>query len=107
MDKAYFVTEMDRFDYTGSAVINAYYNEAYLEKAIEKVKRVYPDKDWQIVKLGELYEVLTVATNDTLIVLGRNAKAFKHALIDKYPQTEILLSDDIKQSVAQECYFIS
>lgn len=92
MKKAYLVTEMASLDYVASSLVNSYYNDAALKEIEEIVRKEYPDFDWQLVKLDELYTELK-EDEATLIVLAKKAKPYQHALKSKYQNSEVLLSE--------------
>lgn len=94
MKKAYLVTEMASLDYVASSLVNSHYNDAALKETAELLRNEYPAYDWQLVKLGELYAELK-EDETALIVLAKKAKAYQHALESKYPNSEVLLGEEI------------
>ena len=91
MKEAYFVTGIDRFDTSASALVSAHYNDKYLAEKEEKMKKEFPEVDWNIVKLGQLYEM--VHTENPLIALTRNAKPYEKAIKEKYPTATVISVD--------------
>lgn len=93
MVQAYFVTGIDRFETAASALINAHYNDRDLAETVEKLKSKFPEMNWNIVKLGQLYE--SVQTENLLIVLARNAEPYEKAIKEKYPRVKVILANKL------------
>lgn len=89
MMQAYFVTGIDRFDSSASALISAHYNDEYLAEKEEKIKREFPEMNWNVVKLGQLYD--QVDTENPLIALARNAEPYEKAIKEKYPNATVIV----------------
>ncbi|MHC5375221.1 hypothetical protein ACYSNU_15745 [Enterococcus sp. LJL120] len=52
MTEAYFVTEMDRLDYLGSALVNAYLAKDNFAEEFQIIKQKYPTFKWYSVTLS-------------------------------------------------------
>lgn len=98
MEDAFFLTEIRRYDYVGSALANAVIFQNKIDKELELVKEKFPNYNWETVKLDELYNLLNTQEQQ-FIVVSSKAKAYKHALEIKYPQAKIQQFDDINQTI--------
>ena len=88
-EEAYYLTEMERFDSTGSAFFNAMLKGDCLKEDYHELKRTYPDLNWHSVTYNELVANLNEQTH-SIIVLSPTAKAYKHALEHKYLDARII-----------------
>lgn len=93
MLQAYFVTGIDRFDTSASALVSAHYNDEYLADKEEKMKKEFAEFEWNTVKLGQLYD--EVHTQNPLIALAKNAEPYEKAIKEKYPNATVILVNQI------------
>lgn len=91
MTEAYFVTEMDRLDYLGSALVNAYLAKDNFAEEFQIIKQKYPTFKWYLVTLSQLFKRVE-SWETVMIVLSDRAKAYKHALQVNFPNARLLFS---------------
>lgn len=82
----YYVTEMDRLDYQGSAIANALLTGNKLKDEYNELKEMYTKFHWHSVTLDELFDILN-QDSEVIIVVSSKAKAYKKAIENKYPQS--------------------
>ncbi|ERL66005.1 hypothetical protein [Schleiferilactobacillus shenzhenensis] len=90
MKTGIFITEMDRLDFQGSALIHAEANGDYYKKALLDLQAKQPDYSWQAAKLSELFDT---ATPPDLIVVSRNAAAYVDSIKQRFPSVPVEVYD--------------
>ncbi|KAF1301744.1 hypothetical protein BAU16_07580 [Enterococcus sp. JM9B] len=94
MKTAFFLTEMRRYDYTGSALANTILFGNKTNKELEMIKNRFSNYNWHAVKLDDIYNLLG-QEDSQLIVVSTKAKAYTHALRDKYSNSRIITIEEI------------
>lgn len=80
---AYYITEMERLDYGGSAIVNSIFIGNRFEKDFIMLKEKFPAFKWLKIKLNKLYKDVE-EDEQVLIVLSCRAKPYKKAIKNKY-----------------------
>ena len=88
-EDAYYLTEMDRLDYAGSAIFNTLLTGDKLNNDYNKLKKIYNELNWHSVTYNELTESLNENSN-SIIVISPKAKAYKKSLENKYKKACIV-----------------
>jgi hypothetical protein len=81
-----FVTEMDRLDYQGGAIVNAVLNGQYYKKAFAHIQAEFPEYDWHELKLSE---TLDYKEKPDLIIVSRNVVPFISAIKQHFPEVKV------------------
>lgn len=81
-----FVTEMDRLDYQGGAIINAALNGRYYKKAYAAIQEGLPDYTWHELKLSE---TLDFKDQPDLIIASRNVVPYIEAIEQRFPDAKV------------------
>ncbi|GAB2022460.1 hypothetical protein RyT2_15340 [Pseudolactococcus yaeyamensis] len=85
----FFVTKMDDGAYLGSILINAKSQGSYFNSAKKALNQEFGENQVQFVTLNDLYEQLGNTDTQEKILLSKYAKAYKKAILSKYPSATI------------------
>ncbi len=89
INTGYYVSEMPRLDYAGSAIINALQTKDLFTQEFQFLHKKLPKIQWHMVDLNELFENIHTDFAGAIVVSSR-AKAYQKAIQEKYPQAKVM-----------------